>query len=154
MTPVARIAARATEVTTSSSGSAAATQWASSSKKGGALTVLRVTATTMVSPRWVTHSTDTSGPSSCLSLPRSAPSRQAPHTRVGVAQDRQAALSLAVLPQPRVPLPLRQLMENWLKLAVPGVGAWAVKNVPASRLLLAPVSVAVPTVVQVVPSVE
>lgn len=42
----------------------------------------------------------------------------------------------------RVPLPLRQLMENCLKLAVPGVGLWAVKNVPACRLLFAPVSVA------------
>ena len=44
-------------------------------------------------------------------------------------------------------------MENWLKLAVPGVEPWAVKNVPASSVLLAPVSVAVPTLVQVVPSV-
>lgn len=53
-----------------------------------------------------------------------------------------------------VPEPPRQLTENWLKLAVPILPAWAVENMPASRVLFAPVSVAVPTVVQVVPSAE
>ena len=45
-------------------------------------------------------------------------------------------------------------IENWLKLAVPGVPPCAVENIPASSVLFAPVSVAVPTVVQVVPLAE
>jgi hypothetical protein len=48
----------------------------------------------------------------------------------------------------------RQLTENWLKVAVPILPAWAVENMPASRVLFAPVSVTVPTVVQLVPSAE
>lgn len=50
--------------------------------------------------------------------------------------------------------PLRQLTENWLKVVVPVLPAWAVENMPASRALFAPVSVAVPTVVQMAPSAE
>lgn len=48
----------------------------------------------------------------------------------------------------------RQLTENWPKVAVPVLPAWAVENMPASRVLFAPVGVAVPTVVQVVPLAE
>ena len=54
----------------------------------------------------------------------------------------------------RLLCPFGHEIENWLKLAVPGVPPCAVKNIPASSVLLAPVSVAVPTVVQVVPSAE
>ncbi len=51
-------------------------------------------------------------------------------------------------------LRLPQLTENSLNFAVPGAPVCAVKNMPASRVVFAPVNVAVPTVVQVVPSAE
>lgn len=62
MVPVAFTAAEAMGATVSSSGSPAVRVWPISSNSGSAPSSLRVTATAVVTPWYVTHSTLTSSP--------------------------------------------------------------------------------------------
>ena len=101
----------------------------------------------------------------CLNHRRRQHPRQADH-----AADAETLTAVLAVPRPLPPVTVRrgrgvlvsswdqglfgQLIVNWLRLAVPGVPLCALKNIPASCVLFAPLRVAVPTVVHVVPLAE